>query len=107
MPERKYLLANAIDKTMELNFRGCCSHGCEYSASAGANSQWMTVVSRPDPTYRVHVGWIIPPRMAVIRITQEVRPSKVVNSSGGGSHSGKVGQPPDSKHRAGGSNSKC
>ncbi len=36
-----------------------------------------------------------------------VRPSKVDNSSGSESRSGKVGQPPDSKHRAGGGNSKC
>ena len=42
VPERKYLLTNGIDKTMALNCKGC----------------WMTVVSRPDPTYRVHVGWI-------------------------------------------------
>ena len=36
-----------------------------------------------------------------------VRPSKVDYSSGCHSRSGKVGQPPDSKHRTGGGNSKC
>ena len=36
-----------------------------------------------------------------------VRPSKVDHSSGWDSRSGKAGQPPDSKHRAGGGNSKC
>ena len=36
-----------------------------------------------------------------------VRPSKVDYSNGCKSRSGKVGQPPDSKHRAGGGNSKC
>ncbi len=38
---------------------------------------------------------------------RDVRPSKVNNSSECESRSGRVGQPPDSKHRAGGSNSKC
>jgi len=36
-----------------------------------------------------------------------VRPSQVDNSSGCDPRSGKVGQPPDSKHRAGGGNAKC
>jgi len=36
-----------------------------------------------------------------------VRPSQVDNSSGWKSRSGKVGQPPDSKHWAGGGDSKC
>jgi hypothetical protein len=39
--------------------------------------------------------------------SRSVRPSKVDNSGGGKSHSGKVGQPPDSKHRADGGNAKC
>ena len=36
-----------------------------------------------------------------------VQLSQVVHSSGCESHLGKVGQPPSSKHRAGGSNPKC
>ena len=40
-------------------------------------------------------------------ISRGVRPSQVDNSSGCDPRSGKVGQPPDSKHRAGGGNAKC
>ncbi len=43
----------------------------------------------------------------ILHKVRGVRPSKVDNSSGCKSRSGKVGQPPDSKHRAGGGNSKC
>lgn len=57
--------------------------------------------------YMIRYSFTGKEKLFVKKNKRGVRPSKVDNSSECKSRSGKVGQPPDSKHRADGSNSKC